>query len=93
MQPVIDVQGAQPQRRALELRQRGKQSGGVRPTAESDAHGEVGEAGQKLCEAPAEGARAKPEGPVEPRAWHGLYAAVSANTPKPAILAARVARS
>jgi hypothetical protein len=30
---------------------------------------------------------------VEPRAWHGLYAAVSANTPKPAILAARVARS
>jgi hypothetical protein len=68
VQPVIDVQGAQPQRRALELRQRGQQSGGIRPAAESDAHGEVGEAGQKLAEAPAEGARAKPEGPVEPRA-------------------------
>ena len=93
MQPVIDVQGAHLERRALEARQRGKQSGGVGPAAESDAHGDVREAGQKLCEAPAEGARAKPEGPVEPRAWHGLYAAVSLNTPKPAILTARVARS
>ena len=54
MQAVIDVQGAHLERRALELRQRRKQSGGVHPAAESDAHGDVGEAGQQLCQTPVE---------------------------------------
>jgi hypothetical protein len=93
MQPVIDVQGAQLERRTRQLRERREERGGVHPAAEGDACLDAGEAGQEPPELGAERARAERPLAVAPGARHGRQAAVSANTPNAAILAERAARS